>query len=50
MMLARMNGAAFDVLMRELTKEGVPKFANYTNNRLKNEHSVYAFLVNHFAN
>jgi hypothetical protein len=45
-----MNRAALDALMREVNKEGVPQFAHYTYNRLKNEDPQYAFLVDYFAN
>jgi hypothetical protein len=45
-----MNRAALDALMRELNKEGVPQFAHYTYNRLRNEDPEYAFLVDYFAN
>jgi Cdc6-like AAA superfamily ATPase len=48
-MLTPMSRTAFDALIREISKKGVPEFVKYTNNRLANEDRMYSFLVSHFA-
>lgn len=44
-----MHRDAFDALIRELNKDGIPSFTTYTHNRLKNEDPLYALLIEHLA-